>query len=138
LTWTDVVANRSLPVTLFSPPRFLRSPLSALLEDVYSHRDDVSHDKEAYGAFRRREPMVNTEAGVEFIGYQILKTGVVLSAIALLSANARDYPRSADAQFGLGRAYRAAGRERLAVAAFHRALRLHPNDARALRALQLP
>jgi cytochrome c-type biogenesis protein CcmH/NrfG len=54
----------------------------------------------------------------------------------LLAANVHDYPRSADAQFGLGRAYRVAGREQLAVAAFRRALQLRPSDVRARAALR--
>lgn len=135
LTWSHVAANRKLPVSMFSPPRFVRSPLSSLLEDLYAHRGDARHDVSAYKSFRRRFAGLNTESGIEFIGYQVLKTGISASAIELLSSNARDYPQSADAQFGLGRAYRVAGRERLAVAAFRHALRLRPNDARSRRAL---
>jgi hypothetical protein len=136
LTWTEIVANRPLPVSLFSPPRCARSSLSSLLEYLYSHRAEATRDEIAYRDFRRRFPHVNSEPGIEFIAYQILKTGVSGSAIALLSANVHDYPRSADAQFGLGRAYRAAGIELLAVAAFRHALHLRPNDARALEALK--
>ena len=135
LTWTKIQVDLPLPVSMFSPPRFVRSPRSAMLEDLYAHRDDASYDIAHYQAFRRRSPSVNTEAGIEFIGYQILKTGVTSSAVALLVANAGDYPRSADAQFGLGRAYRVAGRERLAIAAFRRALRFRPADSRARAAL---
>jgi hypothetical protein len=136
LTWTKIEINRPLPVALFSPPRFARTPLSALLEDLYARRNEPSYDRGRYEAFLRQHPSVNAEAGIEFIGYQILKTGVTSSAIALLAANAQDHPRSADAQFGLGRAYRVAGREQLAVAAFRHALRLNPSDARARAALQ--
>jgi hypothetical protein len=136
LTWTQIQVNAPLPVSLFSPPRFVRSPLSALLEDLYAHRDDTFLERGRYEAFRRRHPSVNTEAGIEFIGYQILKTGVGQSAVVLLAANVHDYPRSADAQFGLGRAYRVAGREQLAVAAFRRALQLRPSDVRARAALR--
>jgi hypothetical protein len=138
LTWTKIQVNRRLPVSMFSPPRFVRSPLSALLEVLYAQRDDASNDRSRYEAFRQHYRSVNTEAGIEFISYQILKTGVSSSAVALLAANARDYPRSADAQFGLGRAYRAAGREQLAIAAFRRALQIRPTDARARAALQQP
>jgi hypothetical protein len=135
LIWKKIQVNLQLPVSLFSPPRFVRTPLSALLEDLYAHRDDPAYDNGRYRAFRQRSPSVNTEADIEFIGYQILKTGVSQSAVVLLAANAHDYPRSADAQFGLGRAYRVAGREQLAIAAFRRALLLRPTDARARAAL---
>jgi hypothetical protein len=136
LTWTGVRVNQQLPIAMFSPPRFVRSPLSALLEDLYVHRDDPVYARVHYEAFRRRNPLVNTESDIEFIGYQILKTGVSASAVALLAANVRDHPVSADARFGLGRAYRAAGRERLAIAEFRSALRLRPTDSRARAALQ--
>ena len=136
LTWTGVTVDRKIPVEFFSPPRFARSPLSALLEDLYAHRDDAAHDADELASFRRSNAGTNTEAGIEFIGYQILKTGVSASAVALLSANAREYPRSADAQFGLGRAYRVAGEERLAVAAFQRALKFRPGFSRAMQALR--
>jgi hypothetical protein len=135
LTWTGIAVNRTIPVALCSPPRFARSPLSALLEDLYAHRDDSSHDADALASYRRRNPGSATEAAIEFIGYQILKTGISATAVALLSANVREYPRSADAQFGLGRAYRVAGQERLAVAAFERALQIRPGYPRAMQAL---
>jgi len=138
LTWTNVVANRSISVSTFSPPRYVRSPLSALLEDLYDHRGDVRYDVQAYDSFRRLAPDVNTDFAIEFIGYQILKTGVSASPVALLAKNARAYPKSADAQFGLGRAYRTAGLSRLAVAAFRRALRIDPKYARARDALKQP
>jgi tetratricopeptide (TPR) repeat protein len=51
-------------------------------------------------------------------------------------ATVREYQRSADAQFGLGRAYRAAGENQFAVAAFKRALQIRPRFPRALQALQ--
>jgi hypothetical protein len=136
LTWTAIAVNRTIPLAFFSPPRCTRSPLSALLEDLYAHRDDASHDANALASFRRRNPSSNTEAAIEFIGYQILKTGVSASGVALLSANVREYPRSADAQFGLGRAYRVAGQERLAVAALKRAMQLRPGFPRAMQGLR--
>jgi len=136
LTWSGIAVNQTIPVAYFSPPRFARSPLSALLEDLYAHRDDAAHDADAFASFRRRDPRANTEAAIEFIGYQILKTGVSASAVALLSENAREHPRSADAQFGLGRAYSVAGQKRRAIAAFQLALRIRPGYTKALRALQ--
>src|ERR1700680_2222587 len=33
LTWTKIQVDLPLPVSMFSPPRFVRSPVSALLED---------------------------------------------------------------------------------------------------------
>jgi O-6-methylguanine DNA methyltransferase len=68
----------------------------------------------------RRDPAtasVDAEAGLETVGYQCLKNGAVPAGVLLLEENAREHPGSAPAQFGLGRAYRAAGREPEAVAA---------------------
>jgi hypothetical protein len=46
---------------------------------------------------------------VEFIVYQMAKMGDFNGAVELRRANAADYPQSASAQFGLGRAYKASG-----------------------------
>jgi len=48
-----------------------------------------------------------------------------------LKANASDYPNSASAQFGLGRAYNAAGDLKHAKDAFDRALQIDPNFKKA-------
>jgi TolA-binding protein len=63
---------------------------------------------------------------VEFIGYQMAKMGDYHAAIELLKANAADYPRSPSAQYGLGRAYKAAGEAEHARAAFQKALQIDP------------
>lgn len=54
----------------------------------------------------------------------------------LLIENARDYPDSSVAAFGLGRAYATAGRKADARAEFERALALDPKNARAEQALR--
>lgn len=48
-------------------------------------------------------------------------------AIALSKANAAEYPKSASAQFGLGRACKAAGKDATAKASFKRALDIDPD-----------
>ena len=65
------------------------------------------------------------------MGYQMVKMGDFPSAIELLKANATDYPQSASAQFGLGRAYKAAGRLDAAEAAFKKALEIDPKFKKA-------
>jgi cytochrome c-type biogenesis protein CcmH/NrfG len=61
---------------------------------------------------------------------QILKSGMHETAIAVLQANVEEHPKSALAHFGLGRAYRSAGRETDAIASFKAAIAIDPLVAR--------
>ena len=54
---------------------------------------------------------------------------------ALLEENLRAHPTSAHAHFGVGRAYRAAGREADALERFREALRLDPGLEAAKQAM---
>jgi tetratricopeptide (TPR) repeat protein len=98
-------------------------------------RDDADAVQWTYHDFRNAYPETNTEAAMEVIGYQSLKMGSFASAVALLEHNRRDYPQSADAAFGLGRAYKMAGRKPEAKAEFERALSIDPKHQRARGAL---
>ncbi|MGI9089105.1 MAG: tetratricopeptide repeat protein [Chthoniobacterales bacterium] len=62
--------------------------------------------------------------------------GDLPSAIALLEANAKAYPRSGGAAFGLGRAYKSAGKLTQAKKELERAVGLDPSSKRAQEALQ--
>jgi Tfp pilus assembly protein PilF len=53
------------------------------------------------------------------------------AAIELLAANAGGHPASASAQFGLGRAYQAAGDAENAKLHFRKALEIDPNYRKA-------
>jgi Flp pilus assembly protein TadD len=65
----------------------------------------------------------------------MVKMGDYRGAIELLKANAADYPQSASAQFGLGRAYGAAGQVEEARAAMRRAVEIDPNFTKARKGL---
>ncbi len=133
--WGKIEANRDLPASWFSPPEFERTPLQAFLEALYGERADPSAVMWSYDDFRRAHPGIDTREGVEVIGYQMLKMGDHESAIALLEANARDYPDSSTSAFGLARAYQSADRRALARREYVRALELDPENSRAKRAL---
>lgn len=133
--WGVIEIDRELPREWFSPPAFERTPLQEFLEQLYDERSDVSALQWTYSAFRRAKPDVDTRAGVEAIGFQILKMGDHAGAIAVLSMNARDYPASSTAAFGLGRALATAGDTSNARVTFERALQLDPNNKRAADAL---
>jgi Tetratricopeptide repeat len=129
--WTSIVANREIDLGVFSPPALDRTPLQKLLDHLFLERSDRAAVRWSYDGFRRAYPAVDTDAGIQAIGYQILKMGDVESATALLEANARDHPGSSGAAFGLGRALNTAGRSAEARTAFTRALALDPGNKRA-------
>ena len=135
MTWGTIETNKSLPAEWFSPPAFVRTPLQKFLEQVYYERADTSSVRWSYFAFRRAHPEIDTRAGVEMVGYQMLKMGDRDGATALLTMNARDYPRSSSSAFGLGRALIAAGDSTSARQEFTRALKLDPANKAAAAAL---
>lgn len=135
MAWGAIELNRELPRDWFSPPDFRRSPLQELLEQLYAERSDTSSIRWSYRSFRRAYPDVDSRAGIEAIGYQMLKMGDHAGAIAVLTMNEQDYPQSSSAAFGVGRAHATAGDSASARQAYERALRLDPNNKRAADAL---
>jgi len=124
MRWTSIAVNHALDAAAFSPPNYVRSPLQSLLEHLYDERSDTNAVQWSYREFRRAHPEIDTDGGVGFIGYQMLKMGDVGGAVALLALNVADYPNSATAAFALGRAYRTAGDSVRAHGELERAHRL--------------
>ncbi|HTR24940.1 MAG TPA: tetratricopeptide repeat protein [Terriglobales bacterium] len=135
-TVQSIEVNRPVDANFFEPPQFERTPLQRMLEQLYMERTDPVCVMWSYRQFRKAYPNVNTEAGVEFIGYQMAKMRDFNGAVELLSANAMDYPMSASAQFGLGRAYRAAGDVEHAREHFRKALEIDPHFKKANEGLE--
>jgi hypothetical protein len=131
MQWGVIEVNRALPREWFVPPSFVRTPLQEFLEHLYVERADTSAIHWTYFAFRRARPDVDTRAGVEAIGFQMLKMGDHAGAITALTLNARDYPSSSSASFGLGRAYATAGDTARAVEVLRRAVQLDSTNRRA-------
>jgi len=136
MQWKSITVNEPLDPAVFSPPSFSRTPLQTLLEQLFMERADREAVMWSYRGFRRAYPDVDTDSGIRTIGYQMLKMGDHVSAVALLEANAADYPRSSGAAFGLGRALKTVGRTAEARAAFERAIALDPSNQRAIDALR--
>ncbi len=138
--WVTAEANVDLPLNYFSPPPEPSVPLARMLNGAFAARAIPSDALRWYQDFRSNPATasIDTEAGVEALGYQCLKNEAVPAAIVLLEANVRDHPQSAAAHFGLGRAYRTAGEEAKAIAHFSMALRIDPDHARAREALATP
>jgi hypothetical protein len=130
-TVQSILVNEPLDPSFFSPPQYQRTPLQQMLEQLYMERTDPVCVMWTYRGFKTANPILETRDGVEFIGYQMVKMGDFDGAIKLLTANAADYPKSASAQFGLGRAYRAAGDLENARTHFKKALEIDPNFKKA-------
>jgi hypothetical protein len=133
--WREIVANKDLDPAVFSPPALKRTPLQTLIDHLFMEREDREAVLWSYFEFRRAFPDVDSDKGMQSVGYHILKMGDLPSAIALLEANATAYPRSSGAFFALGRAYNTAERPADARTAFEKALALDPANKRARAAL---
>jgi len=135
MVWGSIEVDRDLPPELFAPPLFDRTPLQSFLEKLFAEREDASAVSWSYHAFRQGHPELDTREGVEAIGYQMLKITDYAGAIALLSLNAADYPKSSSSAFALGRAYRSAGDNPRARVELTRAIALDPSNKKASDAL---
>lgn len=118
--------NPKLEPCFLGPPQYSRTPLQQFLEQLYMERTDPVAVMNTYREFRLATPGLDTREAVEFIGYQMAKMSDFNGAVALLQANAADYPKFASPQYGLGRAYKAAGDRKNARIAFQRALQIDP------------
>jgi len=135
--WATADVNPPLPVDYFSPPPEPKTPLARMLNAAYMARSTPDEALAWYRDFRANPATaeIDTEAGIEALGYQCLKNGAVETGVLLLEANLAEYPDSAAAHFGLGRAYRSAGREAEAVEHFRAALAIDPTHRRAAEEL---
>lgn len=136
--WKTIEANVEISPDVFSPPDYEKTPLNRMLNAVYAARNIPVNSLGWYEDFKNNpvNKGVDTSLGMSSIGYQVLKTGAVETAILLLEANVRDYPKVAHAHFGLGRAYITAGRKQDGIAAFRKALEVDPAYKRAADALE--
>jgi tetratricopeptide (TPR) repeat protein len=130
-TVKSLEVNTPMEPSFFAPPQFERTPLQQMLEQLYMERTDPVCVIWTYRGFRAAHPKLDTSEGVEFIGYQMAKMRDFNSALDLLTADATDYPHSASAQFGLGRAYKAAGDLENARLHFNQALEIDPKFKKA-------
>jgi tetratricopeptide (TPR) repeat protein len=114
-----------------TPAPRAKTPLQDILEKLYAERTDSIAVMYSYRLFRRTHPDVDTREGIEFVGYQMAKTKDFAASVELLRPNAADYPASASAQFGVGRALQAAGDNDGAAQDFRKALELDPQFKKA-------
>jgi tetratricopeptide (TPR) repeat protein len=138
-TWKVLAESRAVTIeantledtSIFSPAPRPKTALQDVLEKLYEERTDAVSVMYSYRLFRRTFPQTDTREGIEFVGYQMAKTKDYDAAVELLKANAADYPASASAQYGLGRALQAAGDMAAAGSAFRAALAIEPQFKKA-------
>ena len=142
-TWQSVEANVPLDPAVFSPPARPATPVSRLVNAIFAARHVTADALGWYHDFRRdpATASIDIQGAIESVAYECLKNGAIPTGTALLEENLRTHPNSASAHFGVGRAYRAAGREEDALRAFREALRIDPaleaaRQAMASRALK--
>jgi len=136
-TWQSIEANAPLDYAVFSPPARAATPVSRLVNAIFASRHVTADALGWYHDFQRDPATagIDIQAAIESVGYECLKNGAVATGTALLEENLRAHPTSARAHFGVGRAYRAAGREADALTEFREALRLDPTLEAARQAV---
>ena len=136
-TWQSIEANVALDPAAFSPPVRPTTPVSRLVNAIFAARHVTADALGWYHDFQRNPATagVDIQGAVESVAYECLKNGAIPTGTALLEENLRAHPASARAHFGVGRAYRAAGREEDALRAFREALRLDPSLKEAEKAI---
>jgi hypothetical protein len=135
--WQTIEANVPIAHERFSPPPRADTPISRLVNAVFASRH-VSADALGWYHDFLRDPAtssIDIEAAIESVAYECLKNGAIATGTALLEENLQAHPTSALAHFGVGRAYRAAGRESDALARFREASRIDPSLQAARDAL---
>lgn len=127
-TWQTIEANVPLDLAVFSPPPPPATPVSRLVNAIFASRHVTADALGWYNDFLRDPATANVDikGAIESLGYECLKNGAIATGMALLEDNLRRHPTSASAHFGVGRAYRAAGREADALRSFREALRIDP------------
>ena len=125
-TWQTIEANVPLAPSVFSPPPRTDAPVSRLVNAIFAARYIPADALGWYHDFQRDPATsgIDIAGAIESVGYECLKNGAIPAGTALLEENLRAHPSSAKAHFGVGRAYRAAGRETDALAEFREAVRL--------------
>jgi hypothetical protein len=124
--WQSIEANVPLAPSVFSPPPRKDTPVSRLVNAIFAARHIPADALGWYHDFQRDPTTsgIDIEGAIESVAYECLKNGAIPTGTALLEENLRAHPGSAKAHYGIGRAYRAAGRETDALAEFREAVRL--------------
>ena len=135
--WQSIEANVPAAAELFHPPAPPDTPIARLVNEIFAARFVTADALGWYHDFLADPPTssLDVEGAIESVAYHCLKSGAVPTGTALLEENLVTHPASARARFGLGRAYRAVGRETDALREFREALRMDPTLEQAKQAI---
>lgn len=124
--WANIEANVRHALDTFAVPPVPDTPIARLVNAIFAARFVTADALGCYHDFRTNSETagIDIERTVESVAYHCLKNGALPTGLALLEENLQLHPSSARAHFGLGRAYRATGRESEALARFRKALEL--------------
>ncbi|HEX7938159.1 MAG TPA: tetratricopeptide repeat protein, partial [Gemmatimonadaceae bacterium] len=91
-------------------------------------KSDTAEVRSAINSYRYNDENKyrNVEADVNRAGYELLNSGKTDAAVAVLTVNASQNPRSGNAYDSLGEALEKAGKKDAAIAAYKKALELDP------------
>jgi tetratricopeptide (TPR) repeat protein len=79
---------------------------------------------------------VDTEDGLNSLGYTLLEKGRARAAVAIFELNAREHPRSANAYDSLGDGYLKLGSNAAAIRSYRKSLELDSSNSNARNRLQ--
>jgi tetratricopeptide (TPR) repeat protein len=79
---------------------------------------------------------VLSETQMNHLGYDLLRSKRVKSAIEVFKLNVEDYPQSWNTYDSLGEAYKIDGNNELAIKNYQRSVELNPNNAGGIEALK--
>ncbi len=126
--WETIEANETISHKMFAPPNPPDTPVARLVNAIFLSRF-ITADVLVWYRHFRSDPAtadIDIEGAIESVAYHCLKSGAVPTGLALLEENLELHPKSVKAHFSLGRAFRVAGREQDALAAFREALKIDP------------
>jgi tetratricopeptide (TPR) repeat protein len=114
-------------------------PIAARMREAFAAGDD-SLALRRYRAYRAdpRHAYADTEAGLNALGYELLRGERPASAVRVFELSVAEHPASSNAFDSLGEGYLRAGRREEAIRSYRRSLELDPengNAAAQLRAL---
>ncbi|MFL5495093.1 MAG: hypothetical protein ACJ8DC_11980 [Gemmatimonadales bacterium] len=112
-------------------------PLADQLEQAL-HQGGFHLAEEKHRAYKAdpRHRFIDTEAGLNGLGYRLLAQGQLQQAITIFKLNADDYPDSWNVHDSLGEAYLKAGETAMAVRSYQRSVALNPDNQHAIEILR--
>jgi tetratricopeptide (TPR) repeat protein len=129
---------RNLDPALAAVRAYRREPSAAERMAAALERGSIEAAMRAYREYRAdpRHAYVDTEDGLNSLGYTLLEKGRARAAVAIFELNAREHPRSANAYDSLGDGYLKLGSNAAAIRSYRKSLELDSSNSNARNRLQ--